>query len=94
MHLIPLIMIIILARQNCHILNYEAMHNICQCLATFYSQKYDITVLFDGNIFGTILYIRINHKASMILLISVISLRFFCIKLMRCISQNIWTPKC
>lgn len=50
MHLIPLIAIIVLARQSYYALIYGAVHDICQCPVTFHAQKYDTTVLLGGNI--------------------------------------------
>lgn len=88
MHLIPLITIIILARQNYHVLIYGAVHNIYQCLATLYSQKYDTTVLFGGNILIPYCTSEWITKSLCFLLTSMISLGIFCIKLMRCASQN------
>lgn len=48
MHLILLIFLVILAGQNYHVLIYDA--DISQCLTTFFSQKYDTTIFFVGNI--------------------------------------------
>lgn len=77
MHLIPLIFLIILAQQNVHVSIYGAVHNIYQCLATFYSQKYDTTILFAGNILKPC-YISEQRTQSLYFLVTyMISLGIF-----------------
>lgn len=63
MHLILLIFLIILAGHNYHVLIYGAVHNICQYLTTFYSRKYDTTILFVGNILKSYYISELSTKS-------------------------------
>lgn len=92
MHLIPLIFLIILAEQNDNVLIYGAVHNIYQCLATFYSQKYDTTIVFAGNILKPWCISEQRTESLYFLVTYMTSLGIFCLKMMRRVSQNIWIP--